>query len=88
MAGIADALELDVKLNITMQFISKLIRDHPSWLLNHMATSEKLIFHKHHDREDEKQVRECMHKLSIAISTFEQKYLLKSVDLISMVSYC
>ena len=70
---------------MAMQYISKLLKEHPSWPLNDIAYSQKLIFHENDAYEDEKQVCECIHKLDMTISTFERKYLLKSVDLANMV---
>ncbi|XP_020264174.1 uncharacterized protein LOC109840081 [Asparagus officinalis] len=85
LSGIADALELNAKLGMSMQFISKLLKDHPSFPLDDLSSCEKLAFHEHDDYQDEKQVYECTHKLHSAISIFEQKYLVESVDLANMI---
>lgn len=85
LAGIADTLESNTKLSLAMQYISKLLKEHPSWPLNGLAFSQKLTLNGNNADQDEKQVCECMRKMETAISVFERKYLVKSVDFANTV---
>lgn len=78
-AGIADTSELNTRFNFAMQYITKSLKSHPSWLLDDY-TEKKRITNENDVHEDE-QLKEFIHELKLAIGTLERKYFLKSADI-------
>lgn len=86
LGDVALELESSVKLNMALQYISKVLRDHPRWPLSNLVSSSEMIIDKDHDSyQDETQTGEFKRYLNKLLFMFEQKFLLNSVDLANMV---
>ncbi|XP_017699904.2 uncharacterized protein LOC103713736 isoform X2 [Phoenix dactylifera] len=86
LGDVALELESNVKLNMALQYISKVLRDHPRWPLSNLVSSREMIIYKKHDTyQDETQTGELKHYLNRLLFTFEQKFSSNSVDLANMI---
>ncbi|KAG8391959.1 hypothetical protein BUALT_Bualt01G0241500 [Buddleja alternifolia] len=73
------------KLNLAMQYISNLIREHPCCVDTNMRSFGKFINHEADAQGFEKLLKEFQDKLSAAIAYFQQKFLLIPHHLISLI---
>lgn len=84
LGAVASDLESNAKLNLAMQYISKLLKDHPSWPHTISSSSGEFIIHEYDTDHDEHKIGECKRNLNTIMSMFEQKYSLKMFDLANM----
>lgn len=74
------------KLYLALQYMSTLMKEHPSSLENDRPSSFKEAINLEVDRQDfEKLLKEFEDKLTEAITYFQQKFLLVPLHLIKMV---
>ncbi|KAI3933666.1 hypothetical protein MKW92_047590, partial [Papaver armeniacum] len=78
-ADVALNLESNIKLDMAVQYISKLILEHPSWQSTVLTSSECETY------KSELSVEKFQHKLNLVLATFERKFLLNPADLINMI---
>ncbi|KAI3971495.1 hypothetical protein MKX01_021555 [Papaver californicum] len=72
-------LESNIKLDMALQYISKLMKEHPSWQDTILTSSECETY------KSELPVEKFQHKLNLILATFERKFLLNPADLINMI---
>ncbi|GLU00836.1 hypothetical protein SLE2022_181750 [Rubroshorea leprosula] len=91
---VASNLESHAKLDLALQYISKLIREHPSWPDSYLGSSDSdgtSMSHKDDEiHQYEKLLKNFQYKLYTGLAQFEQKHSLVSSHLINMalVSLC
>ncbi|OVA14729.1 WD40 repeat [Macleaya cordata] len=72
-------LESNIKVDLAVQYISKLIMEHPSWQETMLTCDES---------ETDKyklSIEMFQHKLNLGLTIFERKYVLKPIDLVNMI---
>lgn len=86
LGDVAYHLESYVKMNLAMQYISKLLMEHPNWPDTCLSSSSAPVFGKEHETGTYELLRERFeHKLNTGIALLEQKYSLESASLLNMV---
>ncbi|RZC84702.1 hypothetical protein C5167_047491 [Papaver somniferum] len=78
-ADVALNLESNIKLDMAVQYISKLMMEHPSWQSTVLTSSECETY------KSELSVEKFQHNLNLILATFERKFLLNPADLINMI---
>nr|DAD17949.1 TPA_asm: hypothetical protein HUJ06_019412 [Nelumbo nucifera] len=82
---VAFHLEYHAKLDLAMQYISKLIMEHPSWSCINSESSGAIGYIKEYETQQYKLLlKELQNKLNTGLATFQQKYSLNSADLINL----
>lgn len=76
-SDVAAHMECHAKIDLAMQYISKLLREHPSW-----SYSEEYETHLY-----EMLVEKFLHKFNTGLSAFNQKFSLIPTDMVNMVFY-
>ncbi|XP_077251332.1 transducin family protein / WD-40 repeat family protein [Tasmannia lanceolata] len=83
---VACRMEYHAKLDLAMQYISKLILEHPILSDPNLASSVVLVCSKEYETHQYKLLLEKFEdKLNTGLSIFQKKYLLEPVDLINMI---
>ncbi|KAK6239684.1 hypothetical protein QUC31_005153 [Theobroma cacao] len=85
LGDVALHLEFYAKLDLALQYISKLIREHPSWPRTSVGSVGVNTCSEDHEIQYDKLLENFQHKLCTALAQFEQKFLLVSSCLIDMI---
>lgn len=86
-ADVSAHLEFPIKLNLALQYITKLIREHPSWPETFAESNVEASYSDEYMIQYEKSVESFKERLYTGIALFEQRFLLSPYCLISMVCY-
>ncbi|KAJ0986141.1 hypothetical protein J5N97_004497 [Dioscorea zingiberensis] len=81
LRDVACHLELNAKLNIALQYITKLLCDHLNCPCADLAPPDKLTIHGCDTHKEELCIRKFKDRLNVVMLTFEQKYSLDPADL-------
>lgn len=79
-------LEYRAKLDLAVQYFSKLIRKHPSWPTINLESVGCMGCLKEYDMDYEKSLESFQRKLNVGFAQFEMKFSLLPASLVSMVS--
>lgn len=79
-------LEHRAKLDLAVQYFSKLIRKHPSWPIIKLESVGWMGCLKEDEVDYEKSLESFQHKLYVGFAQFEMKFSLIPASLVSMVS--
>ncbi|PSS03929.1 DmX-like protein [Actinidia chinensis var. chinensis] len=82
---VACHMETHAKLDLAMQYISKLLREHPSCLDTNMAPMEAFECSEYKIRQYKPLLENFQHKLMAGLAYFEQKFSLIPRHLINMI---
>ena len=82
---VACHMETHAKLDLAMQYISKLLREHPSCLDTNMAPMEAFECSEYKIQQYKTLLENFQHKLMAGLAYFEQKFSLIPRHLINMV---
>ncbi|KAJ8621858.1 hypothetical protein MRB53_030387 [Persea americana] len=86
LGDVAYRLESYTKTNLAMQYISKLLLEHPNWPETHLASSCAPVFSKEYETGQYELLMERFeHKLNTGVALLDQKYSLESVGLLNKV---
>lgn len=86
LGDVAYRLESYAKTNLAMQYISKLLLEHPNWPETHLASSCAPVFSKEYETGQYELLMERFeHKLNTGVALLDQKYSLESVGLLNKV---
>jgi len=86
-ANVSMHLEFHIKLNLALCYLSKLIREHPSWLDTFSEYNEEASDSDEYMMYYEKSVESFKQKLYSGLALFEQRFLLAPHCLIGMVYF-
>jgi hypothetical protein len=86
-ADVSVHLEFHVKLNLALCYLSKLIREHPSWPDTFTESDEEASYSEEYMIQYEKSNDSFKQKLHAGFDLFEQKFSLTPHYLISMVCF-
>ncbi|ESW07263.1 hypothetical protein PHAVU_010G115000 [Phaseolus vulgaris] len=84
-ANVSMHLEFHIKLNLALCYLSKLIREHPSWLDTFSEYNEEASDSDEYMMYYEKSVESFKQKLYSGLALFEQRFLLAPHCLIGMI---
>lgn len=84
LESVAHQLELDVKLNMALRYISSYLRNHPRWPSINLSKSRKVISSDYVAYQDE-EFQQLKLDLGMIISMFDRKFSLRPVGLANMV---
>lgn len=87
-ANVSVHLEFHIKLNLALRYLSKLLREHPSWPDTYVEYNGEASDSDEYAMQDEKSVESFKQKLGSGLALFEQRFLLAPHCLISMVCFC
>lgn len=79
-------LEHQSKLDLAVQYFSKLIRKHPSWPIINLDSVGCMACLKEYEMDYEKSLESFQHKLNVGFAQFEMKFSLLPASLVSMVN--
>ncbi|XP_047315657.1 uncharacterized protein LOC124919462 [Impatiens glandulifera] len=71
--------------DLAMQYISRLLKEHPSWLFTSMVTFGPCKNYEHDFQQYDKLLRSFQNKLSVGIRHFEQKFSISFHHLLGMI---
>jgi len=86
-ANVSMHLEFHIKLNLALCYLSKLIREHPSWLDTFSENNEEASDSDEYMMYYKKSVESFKQKLYSGLALFEQRFLLAPHCLIGMVYF-
>lgn len=78
-------LEHQSKLDLAVQYFSKLIRKHPSWPIINLDSVGCMACLKEYEMDYEKSLESFQHKLNVGFAQFEMKFSLLPASLVSMM---
>ncbi|KAI4355258.1 hypothetical protein L6164_004047 [Bauhinia variegata] len=84
-ADVAVHLEFHTKLNLALQYLSKLMREHPSWPDSLSGSNENAKFSDEYMVLYEKSLENFIEKLCKGVALFEQRFSLAPSSLLSMI---
>lgn len=84
-ADVSIHLEFHAKLNLALQYLAKLIRDHPSWPDNVVGCSRELAYSDENIMQHDKSLENLRQKLYAGLALFEQRFSLSPFYLLRMV---
>ncbi|XP_027907848.1 uncharacterized protein LOC114167099 isoform X2 [Vigna unguiculata] len=84
-ANVSMHLEFHIKLNLALCYLSKLIREHPSWLDTFSEYNGEASDSEEYMKYYEKSVESFKQKLYSGLALFEQRFLLAPHCLIGMI---
>ncbi|XP_009410819.2 uncharacterized protein LOC103992724 isoform X1 [Musa acuminata AAA Group] len=84
LESVAHQLELDVKLNMALRYISSYLRNHPRWPSINLSKFRKVISSDYVAYQDE-EFQQLKLDLGMIISMFDRKFSLRPVGLANMV---
>ncbi|XP_061370355.1 uncharacterized protein LOC133313063 [Gastrolobium bilobum] len=84
-ADVSVHLEFQIKLNLALHYLSKLIREHPSWPDTFAESNEEASYFDEYMMQYEESVESFKQKLYTGLSLFEQRFSLAPPCLISMI---
>ncbi|KAL7203159.1 hypothetical protein ACSBR2_016465 [Camellia fascicularis] len=82
---VAFHMETHAKLDLAMRYISKLLREHPSWPDTNMAPTEACKSSEYETQQFKILLENFQHKLMAGLAYFEQKFCLIPLHLINMI---
>lgn len=82
---VASNLESHAKLGLAMQYIDKLLREHPSWPHTNMASPLPCVYSETELQQYKILLGNFQHMLSSRLAYFDQKFSLSPLQLINMV---
>ncbi|OIW02299.1 hypothetical protein TanjilG_11193 [Lupinus angustifolius] len=85
-ADVSAHLEFHIKLNLALQYLTKLIREHPSWPGTLAESNVEAYYSDEYVMQHEKSVESFKQRLYAGLTLFEQRFLLSPFCLISMTS--
>ncbi|KAJ1378686.1 WD40/YVTN repeat-like-containing domain superfamily [Sesbania bispinosa] len=85
-ADVSVHLEFQIKLNLALCYLSKLIREHPSWPDTPTESNGEASYSDEYMMQYEKSVESFKQRLYTGLALFEQRFLLAPSCLISMIS--
>ncbi|KAA8520765.1 hypothetical protein F0562_014963 [Nyssa sinensis] len=84
-ADVAFQMESHAKLDLAMQYISKLLKEHPSWLDMNMASTGAFPCSEYEIHQYKILLENFQHELTREIAFFDQKFSLMPLHLINMI---
>lgn len=87
-ANVSVHLEFHIKLNLALCYLSKLIKEHPSWPDTFAEYNGEASYSDEYMMQYAKSVESFKQKLYTGLALFEQRFLLAPHCLISMVCLC
>ncbi|KAK7275388.1 hypothetical protein RIF29_16504 [Crotalaria pallida] len=85
-ADVSAQLEFHIKLNLALQYLTKLIREHPSWPETFAESNSEASYSDEYTIQYEKSVESFKQRLCSGLVLFEQRFLLPPCCLVSMTS--
>lgn len=86
-ADVSVHLESHIKFNLALCYLSKLLREHPSWPNTFTESDEEASYSEEYMMQYEKSNESFKQKLYTGLDLFEQRFLLAPCCLISMVCF-
>lgn len=80
--------ELHAKSDLAMQYVSQLLKEHPSWRDVNMVPFGESTYMESANEEFKRSVEDFLQKLITALVYFQQKFSLDPFHLIDKVSSC
>lgn len=77
--------DLKFKLNMALEYISKLMKGHPQWPRRDLASMGEIA---NYEENNDLQIEGLSSGVKMVVSIFEKKFALKFVDLAEMVTCC
>ncbi|XWS46253.1 hypothetical protein CRYUN_Cryun14cG0048700 [Craigia yunnanensis] len=87
LGDVASHLESYAKLDLALQYISKLMREHPSWPKTSIGSVGVNMCSEDYENQYDTQLGNFQRKLHTGLAQFEQKFSLASPCLINMIFF-